>query len=130
MNTESVQCRVFPTLKEAQAHGPGGISYRYRGQDDVEGPDIAPDQRRFPEDVSAVVIVMPVSWDESFRILKPDEEPCIHQPEHAHLVWRVAPHYEKGWQLSGTYEKPTLSPSLHWINVWHGFLTDGYLKSC
>jgi len=34
------------------------------------------------------------------------------------------------WSLSGTQEKPTLSPSLHWVGVWHGWLQDGFLRSC
>lgn len=34
------------------------------------------------------------------------------------------------WALSGTREAPTLSPSLHWVGMWHGWLKDGFLTSC
>ena len=34
------------------------------------------------------------------------------------------------WSLSGTRDKPTLSPSLHWVGMWHGYLRDGNLQSC
>lgn len=46
--------------------------------------------------------------------------------------WTVSGPNQNGaqWSLSGSKDKPTLSPSLHWVGVWHGFLTDGFLKSC
>lgn len=34
------------------------------------------------------------------------------------------------WQLSGPDERPTLSPSLHAPDIWHGYLRDGMLVPC
>lgn len=31
------------------------------------------------------------------------------------------------WSFSGSYDCPTLSPSLHAIGVWHGWVRDGKL---
>lgn len=33
------------------------------------------------------------------------------------------------WGWDGNEEKPTLTPSIHWIGVWHGFLQAGRLNS-
>lgn len=34
------------------------------------------------------------------------------------------------WGWDGNEDAPTLQPSLHWLNNWHGFLQQGVLKSC
>ena len=34
------------------------------------------------------------------------------------------------WTWNGNEDKPSLTPSLHWPGHWHGYLTDGVLKSC
>lgn len=34
-----------------------------------------------------------------------------------------------GWGWDGNEDKPTLSPSLHWENHWHGMLKAGRLES-
>ncbi len=34
------------------------------------------------------------------------------------------------WQWNGNREAPTLDPSLHWIDTWHGFMHAGQLVSC
>ena len=31
---------------------------------------------------------------------------------------------------NSSLQKPTITPSIHWIGKWHGFLTNGELKSC
>lgn len=36
----------------------------------------------------------------------------------------------KVWGWNGDFYKPTLSPSIHAIDKWHGHLVDGHLKSC
>lgn len=37
----------------------------------------------------------------------------------------------RGWALTGTsFENVTLTPSIHAIGHWHGFLTGGVLRSC
>lgn len=38
---------------------------------------------------------------------------------------------EIGWALTGTsFENVTLSPSLHYVEHWHGYLRNGVLESC
>ena len=32
------------------------------------------------------------------------------------------------WQYNGNPAAPTLKPSLNWVGMWHGWLTDGKLK--
>lgn len=34
------------------------------------------------------------------------------------------------WEWNGNKEKPTLTPSVHHVGHWHGFLTDGVWVSC
>lgn len=34
------------------------------------------------------------------------------------------------WEFNGDYDRPTLTPSLHWVDMWHGWLRDGELISC
>lgn len=50
------------------------------------------------------------------------------------LMWEVEkgskiPESSKVWGWDGNKEKPTLQPSLNWINYWHGYMTDGRLQS-
>lgn len=33
------------------------------------------------------------------------------------------------WEWDGNREHPTLTPSLHWVDVWHGWLRAGRLES-
>jgi len=35
------------------------------------------------------------------------------------------PHGSPSWDWDGNVEKPTLTPSVHWIGHWHGFLRNG-----
>lgn len=108
----SVVGKVFDNGHDARKHGPGGIWYVWKS--DVPGKD-----RKFPEDVYSVMIVMPVQWGELGR----DGISC---------EWTVARKNSQGaqWTLSGTKEEPTLSPSLHWVGMWHGYLRSGRLDSC
>lgn len=34
------------------------------------------------------------------------------------------------WQWSGSRDKPTLTPSVHHVGHWRGWLTDGVWRSC
>lgn len=34
------------------------------------------------------------------------------------------------WNWNGNTDKPTLTPSVHHVGHWHGWLTDGEWKSC
>jgi hypothetical protein len=108
---ESVQGVVFKDSHDARNHGKGGIWYRYKENS----------LRRFPEDVNAVLINMPCDW--------PDGEKAI---KGIPAEWSVDHKNKCGaqWSLTGTFDKPTLSPSLHWVGIWHGFLQEGYLRSC
>lgn len=104
MNTESLQGQVFTTKDQALKHGKGAIWYEY---EDVPNP-------QFPQNVASVWIIMPVSG------------------RGIAIEWTVnhRNHCNAQWNLSGTHDKPTLSPSLHWVTMWHGFLQNGFLKSC
>jgi len=79
------------------------------------------DRRQFPEDVSAVVINMPATWD----MVNGELEPTEHGTYYVPISWTVP-----RWTLTGTKERPTLHPSLNWVDVWHGWLRDGRLESC
>lgn len=37
---------------------------------------------------------------------------------------------ERVWGWDGNLDAPTLTPSIHWPGVWHGFLRAGRLVSC
>ncbi len=110
-STESVDCVVFNTGAEARKYGKGGIWYNW----------LHDTEKHFPTNVKSVFIVMPVNWGEPGVI-----------ENGISAEWTVSQKNVNGaqWKLSGTYDQPTLSPSLHWVGVWHGFLTDGKLKSC
>jgi hypothetical protein len=45
-------------------------------------------------------------------------------------VKKGAPGGDKVWGWDGDHAHPTLMPSIHCIDHWHGFLTMGRLKSC
>ena len=107
MNRESYECTVFESGGEARAHGVGGIWFDWIG-----------DGRNFPADVAAVWIMMPVNAGDDREVVP--------------ARWTVAMKNPCGaqWQLSGARDKPTLSPSLHWVDVWHGYLRNGHCRSC
>jgi hypothetical protein len=85
--------------------------------------------REFPKDVVAVVINMPVTWEEANKDCDWEES-----KKPVSVGWHVRHDrnflVRNTWTLSGTNEKPTLSPSLHWVGIWHGFLENGHLRSC
>ena len=112
-STASMQCEVFNSEAEARAHGRGGIYYTW----------INNSQKQFPSNVESVNIMMPYDSEES--VSKVDV--CF-----VCLEWPVSKPLANvsQWGLSGTVERPTLTPSLNWVDQWHGWLTDGYLKSC
>lgn len=116
---ESCDCKVFETFDEAEKHGKGAIFYSW----------IDETNRTFPEGVKYLRIFMPLTSGEAY-------ENCVDylKDDVVDVVWHtdnfVSEHRLHQWKLSGTYEKPTLSPSLNWIGYWHGFLRDGRLESC
>jgi hypothetical protein len=40
------------------------------------------------------------------------------------------PEPSPSWTWNGNREKPTLTPSVHHVGHWHGYLTDGMWVSC
>ena len=110
-STESVQGVVFSNSVDARAHGPGGIWYTWKEETG----------RQFPADIKSLMIVMPVDWGGPSQ-----------KGKGVICEWTVSEENQCGarWTLSGTYQKPTLSPSLHWVDMWHGWLQDGFLRSC
>ena len=110
LSAASCDGKVFSNEAAARAHGRGGIWYTWVG----EG-------RNFPEDVESVWVCIPVNWggDDNGK-------------NYLIAEWTVSAKNDNDaqWSLSGTHDKPTLAPSLHWIRVWHGHLTNGRLESC
>jgi hypothetical protein len=45
-------------------------------------------------------------------------------------VQRGGPGGPKVWGWDGNEDKPTLTPSIHCIDHWHGWLESGRLRSC
>lgn len=45
-------------------------------------------------------------------------------------VRRGEPGGSRVWGWDGNEAKPTITPSIHAIDRWHGFLTAGRLRSC
>lgn len=45
-------------------------------------------------------------------------------------AWKLSPvpiPDEEDWQWDGNREAPTLTPSLNWVGVWHGYMRAGEL---
>ena len=40
------------------------------------------------------------------------------------------PDFSPSWKWNGSLDKPNLEPSVHHLNHWHGYLTDGVWISC
>lgn len=76
----------------------------------------------------------------TFRITDPDEEreqffwyhcPCGCGLRASILVGNgFKPADSPSWNWNGSREKPTLQPSIHHRDHWHGWLTDGVWRSC
>lgn len=45
-------------------------------------------------------------------------------------VQRGSPGGQRVWGWDGNEEKPTVEPSIHWLEHWHGWLRAGRLESC
>jgi hypothetical protein len=45
-------------------------------------------------------------------------------------VQRGAPGGDRVWGWDGNEEKPTITPSIHSVGSWHGWLRAGRLESC
>lgn len=104
---QSVDGKVFGCSGDARQHGKGAIWYSWK----------LGSARVFPVDVSSVFIVMPVDGYGDRGVV------CEWTVDHKNQC-------DAQWSLSGTQEAPTLSPSLHWVGMWHGWLRSGRLESC
>lgn len=40
------------------------------------------------------------------------------------------PDFSPSWKWNGSRDKSTLTPSVHHVGHWHGWLTDGVWRSC
>lgn len=40
------------------------------------------------------------------------------------------PDKSPSWHWNGSTDRPTLTPSVHHVGHWHGWLTDGEWRSC
>jgi len=45
-------------------------------------------------------------------------------------ISRTPTSHPRTWHWDGNETAPTLQPSIDWRGHWHGFLTNGVLKSC
>jgi hypothetical protein len=117
MSNKSVQGKVFDSgpnfevnaANDAKEYGVGGIYYYW---------DHFSETRNFPDDVKLVYINIPCTIEDCETFVS--------------VGWPVRTPLSNGslWRLSGTFEAPILSPSLHLIDVWHGWLENGNLRSC
>lgn len=123
ISRESLDCNIVSDREAAEHHGKGGLWYSF-----VEGS-----AKRFPEDVTSVCIMMPLTHAEAWpgdagNMIEPYKSECVPIYWHTRHPSNATARHQ--WDLSGTINKPTLSPSLNWIGCWHGFLKQGRLESC
>ena len=45
-------------------------------------------------------------------------------------VRKGTPGGERVWGWDGNEDQPTVTPSIHWVGHWHGYLRAGRLESC
>jgi len=74
---------------------------------------INPGDFKFSEEFDCLYIILPGQKN-------PDAIPIQKGEQGGYRVW--------GWD--GDVDKPTLTPSIHLLNQWHGWLQSGILKSC
>lgn len=123
ISRESLDGHVVLDREAAKKHGKGAIYYAYARDS----------ERQFPKDVTHVYIVMPLTMAQAY----PDKSEDMVSPykdEFVVIPWDVDhcqnPDGYRRWKLSGTYEAPSLAPSLNYIGRWHGHLLNGRLESC
>jgi len=104
-------CRVYDDGDCWPAtRGEDGRWYAYAdGPEDLRHPlTIAPEHA----DATPVLVALPG-----------DSRPhCLHAPTLGSGGWGPS-----GWQVSGELPRLTVSPSIHVVGVWHGWLRDGVL---
>ena len=53
-------------------------------------------------------------------------------PKAGVTIWELSPHcdgYHPCWKWDGNRDAPTLTPSLHLVGTWHGWMKNGRLES-
>lgn len=121
ISTATVRGKLLQSIEEVRGAAPG--SWRIYWRDDVHSSE-----RKFPEHVKGIYILMPVKYCEAYP--SDDLDPDF-RDQFVEVLWQVP-----RWTLTGTPEAPTLHPSLFWrgVNgaedVWHGWLEAGLLRSC
>lgn len=67
------------------------------------------------------------SWNEDFTVIYVCL-PCDKHMDAIH-VQRGGPGGSRVWGWDGNKDKPTLTPSIHYLGHWHGYLNAGRLQS-
>lgn len=89
--------------------------------------------RRVPNPLPQGFEVKPgdFSWDTAFEgkrylyvCLPGDTSMSAIQVQHG------SPGGNRVWGWDGNEDQPTITPSIHWLEHWHGFLRAGRLESC
>lgn len=102
MNTDSVDCVRLSSLD--QAHVPGSFCW------DFDFPSLGGNRT---DEVHFLYVMLPGEQHRG----------CIQ-------VKRGAPGGNRVWGWDGNEDRPTITPSIHHVGVWHGYLTAGRLVSC
>jgi hypothetical protein len=104
MHTNSVKATHFPGLWDRWEHDESFAEYEHPGA--YEFTVNTQGQKR-------MVFVCPGCKGLTFIAIRP-----------------VVDGSEQSWEWDGNEEVPTLTPSIHHVGCWHGFLTNGEFKSC
>jgi hypothetical protein len=70
--------------------------------------------------------------DGDFFISESKDAVWIIIPGSGHTRWPIKEPLENGalWKWDGNEDAPTLTPSLHLVGQWHGWMKNGELVSC
>ncbi len=71
-------------------------------------------------------------WSKDYSILWIMIPAGTHPQGYCLSPWHIKPNKNDGghsWQWDGNIEKPTLTPSLHAVGIWHGYMRNGNLVS-
>lgn len=72
----------------------------------------------------------PVAWADCCTLLGTQQVPTKTN-FHPGGIASSADSQVRGWDLTGdSFETITLSPSIHHVGHWHGFIRNGQLESC
>jgi len=107
MNTQSVDCRRITTLPlpEGAITEPGDFGW------DTDSPNTTDPEKMAETRYLYLHLPGETRWG-------------------ALCVRRGAPGGDRVWGWDGNEDKPTLTPSIYHVGVWHGYLRAGRLISC